>query len=135
MVMGIPGTEKHKQERDRNDGFIGSDSSVRDTAGKKVVAQLCKAMNTKPRTLDFIPGWQCRLLNRRASGSEICFRKVTVTASGSGAGKGAECCTPTCRGRAAWRNALPAPFPAARVPSRRARNSSSPPGHAPSVLS
>lgn len=79
-----------------------------------------------PRTLDFIPGWQWRLLNRGVTGSEICFRKVIVTASYCGAGKEVECCTPTCRGRAAWRNTLPAPFPAARAPTRRARNSSYP---------
>lgn len=75
------------------------------------MARLCKTVNAKPRTLDFIPGWQWRLLNRRVTGSEICFRKVIVTASHCGAGKGAEGCTPTCRGRAAWRNALPRPLP------------------------
>lgn len=43
----------------------------------------------------------------------------------------AENCTPTCRGRAARRIALPTPFPAARVPTPIARSSPSPPDTPP----
>lgn len=35
-------------------------------------------MSTTLKTLDFILGWQWRLLNRRVTGSEVCFGKITV---------------------------------------------------------
>lgn len=51
----------------------------------------------------------------------------TVAASRWAAGQSAECCTPTCRGRAADPKLLPASFPAP-VLTRRSQNSASLPG-------
>ena len=100
---------------------------------------MCKAMNTKLGTLDFILGWLWRLLNGRGTGSEVCFRKIIVVAPRQGTlaalswptGQSAECCTPTCRGRAAGPKLLPASFPAP-VLTRRSQNSASLPGPPPS---